>query len=382
MSADDDPFGLDSIDLGWLRGKAGAKWHRYPGALAAWVADMDFRPAPAIVERLQRYVDAGDFGYPDWRMPTAGTPVADVFVDRCAARYGWTIDRDHLREVCDVLQAVHIIVHLCTEPGDGIVVHTPAYPPFHKTVDGNGRTLIPVPFEHGAYDYDDLERRLATQSAKLLLLCHPQNPVGHVFDVAELRRLADIAERFDLLILSDEIHADLTFAPADHVPIAVLAPERTVTIHSASKAFNLAGLRYAITHVGPAWVRERWASVPDHVFGAVNSVAAEATHSAWTEGDTWLAAVLARLDANRHLLTTLLPAVVGYRPPDATYLAWLDCRALGFDEQPVEVFRRRGVTLSAGADFGVEGDGHVRLNFATAPKVLTEVVDRMFTPTE
>lgn len=377
-----DPYGFESVDLDWLRSKSGAKWHRHPGTLAAWVADMDFRPAPAIVDRLRHYLDAGDLGYPDWRSPTAGTPVADVFVDRCAQRYDWTIDRSDVREVCDVLQAVHIIVHLCSRPGDGIVVHTPAYPPFHKTVNDNGRTLIPVPYGPAGYDYDDLEGRLATQPAKILLLCHPQNPVGHVFARPELRRLVDIAERFDLLILSDEIHADLTFGPAVHVPIATLAPERTVTIHSASKAFNLAGLRYAITHVGPAWVRDLWASVPDHLFGAVNSMAAESTHAAWTEGDPWLAAVMARLDANRRLLATMLPADVGYRPPDATYLAWLDCRRLGFEVQPAESFRRRGVVVSAGLDFGADGDGHARLNFATSPAVLSAVVERMFTSTE
>jgi cystathionine beta-lyase len=195
--------------------------------------------------------------------------------------------------------------------------------------------------------------------------------------------MADIAERQDLLIISDEIHADLTYAPNTHLPIASLSPEiaaRTVTIHSASKAFNVAGMRHAVAHVGPAAVRAAWDALPDHLLGALNLVAAEITEVAWSEGDAWLAAVTAYLDRNRRWLGALLAEHlpdIGYVPPEATYLAWLDCRAMGGDDAAFRVFEQRGVQLTAGPDFGRGGDGFVRLNFATSAAILELIVRSM-----
>jgi cystathionine beta-lyase len=381
-----DPFGFDAVDLDWLRAKPGAKWHRHPGALAAWVADMDFRPPPVVVDALQSLIDGGDLGYPDWKTPMAGSPVRDTWAERCARRYGWAPDAHLTREFCDVVQAIEAVLHLCTSPGDGIVVHAPSYPPFLRSVDDTRLRLVPVPAEpdgdRWTFDHDALDASLSAESARVLLLCHPHNPTGHVFGRAELERLAEIAERHDLLVISDEIHADLTYAPATHVPMAAVLPDRTVTIHSASKAFNLAGLRYAIAHLGPEWVRERFEAAPGHLFGAISRPAAVATEVVWRDGDPWLAAVIEHLDRNRRLLADLLaehlPAA-GYRLPEATYLAWLDCRALGLDGEPVDEFGRRGVVLSGGPDFGPRGAGHVRVNFATSAAILTAIVERMAT---
>jgi len=286
-----------------------------------------------------------------------------------------------------VVQGLQIVLHLCTEPGDGVVVHTPAYPPFLHSVDDNGRRLVRVPAAASphspsgwSFDHEALDETLRTEPAKVLLLCHPHNPTGHVFSDDELRSLADLAERHDLLIISDEIHADLTYGPHVHRPIALFAPDRTVTIHAASKAFNLAGLRYAVMHVGPSWVRDRVQAVPDHLFGAVNLMGATAAEAAWREGDEWLAALLAHLDAQRSLLVELLAAHlpgVRYVPPAATYLAWLDCRSLGWGDDPAAEFAARRVRLSEGPNFGVEGRGFARLNFATSAALLTEIVERM-----
>jgi cystathionine beta-lyase len=232
------------------------------------------------------------------------------------------------------------------------------------------------------FDYDALEASLREVPAKVLLLCHPHNPTGHVFDEDELRHLVDIAERHDLLIISDEIHADLTYAPRVHRPIALYAPDRTVTIHAASKAFNLAGVRYALMHLGPAALRDEIMSMPEHLYGEANLFGAEAARVAWTEGDAWLDAVVAHLDHQRLLLADLLaehlPQVV-YTPPAATYLAWLDCRALGWGDDPSREFSRRGVELNEGPEFGELGVGHTRLNFATSSAVLRQVVERMAT---
>ena len=381
----DDPFGFDSLSLDWLHAKPGAKWHRHPGDLNAWVADMDFPPPPVVTAALQGLLDSGDLGYPD-HLPDP-SPTSAVFAERCGRRYGWHPAAESLRELNDVTQGIQIALHHHTQPGDGVVVLLPSYPPFLRTVEQMNRRLVGVHGHRSAasgtgweFDYESLERSLAADPAKVLLLCHPQNPTGHVFDEAELRHLADIAERYDLLIISDEIHADLTYAPRQHVPMAMVAPERTVTIQAASKAFNLAGLRYAIMHIGPVALRDNILGAPDHLYGEANMFGAEAARVAWTEGEPWLEAVMAHLDRMRHLTAELLAEHlpgVRYTPPAATYLAWLDCRAFGLGDDPSRAFAERGVQLNEGPEFGELGLGHTRLNFATSGHVLRAVVQRM-----
>jgi cystathionine beta-lyase len=381
-----DSFAFDDIDVAWLRTRTGAKWHRHPGRWNAWVADMDMPPAEVVLDVIRARVERGDLGYPDWGYPNPRSPVCALFAERAEARYGWSFDPAEVREFCDVVQAVQVMLHLGTEPGDAVVLHTPSYPPLWRSLASMGRRQIDIPAiidDDGVrFDLDALEARLAHEPATALLLCNPHNPTGHVFDRAELQRLLDIANRFDLLVISDEIHADLTYEPSVHVPFAGLpgAAARTVTMHSASKAFNLAGMRHAVAHVGPEAIRRRLAELPDHLLGAVNLIAAEATEAAWRHGDDWLTAVVAHLDRNRRQLADLLSrhlSAVRYRPPAATYLAWLDCRALGAGSSPVELFRSRGVELSDGNDFGPAGAGHVRVNFATSSAVLTTIVEQM-----
>jgi cystathionine beta-lyase len=382
-----DPFGFDSLTLDWLQSKPGAKWHRHPGSLNAWVADMDFPPPPVVTVALRSLVDGGDLGYPD-HLP-GPSPAREAFVTRCADRYRWTLDKAETRELNDVTQGIQIVLRHHTRPGDGVVVLVPSYPPFLKSVAASGCRLVPCEGHRSstsstgwAFDYDALEVSLRADPAKVLLLCHPHNPTGHVFDDDELRRLVEIAERHELVIISDEIHADLTYAPRRHRPMALFAPDRTVSIHAASKAFNLAGLRYAIMHIGPAALRDEILAVPEHVYGEANMFAAEAARVVWTEGDAWLDAVVAHLDRQRTLVGELLaehlPSVI-YTPPAATYLAWLDCRALAFGDDPSREFSRRGVELNEGPEFGALGIGHTRLNFATSSDVLCRIVSRMAT---
>ena len=383
MSATADPFGLRSLEIEALRSKDGAKWQSRRADYSAWVADMDFPVAPAITEAMRDVIDRNSFGYPNWGGPYALSPAAKLFAARMADRFGWEVRRDRVRDMIDVLQGVRATVLHMSERGDGVVLHMPAYHPFLDTIVAMDRRLVPVLRRDGVFDYDALEVELAASGASTWILCNPHNPLGYVFELAELERIAEIAERFDLTVISDEIHADLTMPGHTHIPFESLGPQasgRAVTLASASKAFNLAGLRWAVMHTGSDRMQAVLDSLPGHYLGAPNLMAVTATVAAWTHGDAWLAAVIEVIDENRRALPELLarhlPGVV-YDPPQATYLTWLDCTALGLGPNPAEVFLERGVALSAGPEFGPQGVGHARLNIATSPSVLTVMIEAM-----
>lgn len=382
-----DRYGLRNLDLERLRAKEGVKWAGPGQPFAAWVADMDFPVAPAIRERLRDLIDRDEFGYPDWGYPPRWTPAARHFPVRMAERFGWTPDLDRVYDLDDVIQGVRTSMHLVSEPGEAFVLHLPAYHPFLDTSVTMQRPIIEVASHRTAtgfdFDYDRLGADLATHQARVWVLCHPHNPLGHVFDRIELEQIAQIALRHDLVVISDEVHADIGFTEVPHVPFASLSDEvaaRTVTVTSASKAFNLAGLRWAVMHTGYQPLADALASFPDHFFGAANRMGVAAALVAWTEGDDWLRAVLAVIDENRHSLTDLLathlPGAV-YHPPDATYLAWVDVSGCGLDGDPIEVFRSRGVELSPGPAYGADGAGHVRINLATSPDILAATIARL-----
>lgn len=385
VSAPADSFA--DLPLEWLRAKRSVKWHRpHPDLLPAWVADMDFPVAPAIRAAIADTVERGDLGYPDWPQH----PLAGPFAERMLQRYGWSPDPGQVRGVTDLIQALQIVLILATRPGDGVVAHVPNYPPFLATIRAMDRTLIPATLvPEGAsswtWDEDGLEAELSGGRARVLLLVNPHNPTGRVFTAPELRSVADLAERHDLTVVSDEIHAELTHQPQRHIPFASLgtaAAARTVTVTSATKAFNIAGLRTAVAHVGPAELRAAWDTQPPDLYGAANVLGVEATLAAWQHGDGWLARLNDRLLANRdHLADRLrsMPAV-DLRPPEAGYLAWLDCAVAALPEEPASWFRSwAGVELSAGADFGAQPGRYARLNFATTTAVLDEIVDRLGT---
>lgn len=385
-----DPFGLTGFGVADVAGRPGIKWRHPDERIAAWVADMDFPIAPAIIERLRDRVST-DVGYPHWQA-IGRSPLPERFAARMGRRFGWSPDPGHLHEMVDVMQGVEVAIHHLTAPGDAVVLHTPAYPPFLATIERSDRRLVDVPARSTpdgfVWDYDELDVRLSGRRSdqgrpRLWLLCHPHNPTGRVFTRPELARIAELAERHDLVVVSDEIHSELVHRPNGHVPFASLGPDvarRTVTVTSSSKAFNLAGMRWAIVHAGVERLHRCLEALPVHYLGAPNLLAVEATDAAWSEGDAWQRAVLGQLDTNRALLGELLAEHlpdVGYRAPESTYLAWLDCRALEFGDDPAATFRERGVELSPGPTFGALGAGFARLNFATSPAVLEAVVTRM-----
>ena len=378
------PF--DDLDLDWLRSKPGVKWRWVaPDVLAAWVADMDFPVPPPVRAALEGFLAREDLGYPEWLV---GHPLAEPFAERMIERFGWCPEPGRVREVTDVIQGVQVVLHLATVEGDGVALHVPTYPPFLDTVRRMGRRLVASPIARGpggwTFDADRLADDVRRERCRVLLLVNPHNPTGRVFTRAELEVLEQIAVEQDLLVIADEVHADLVYAPHRHVPFASLSPDaagRTVTLTSATKAFNLAGIRCALAHVGSDQVLAALRSCPPHLFGAVGVLGVEATLAAWRDGSAWLDDVHEHLAGNRKLLANLvraeLPGVV-FDPPEATYLAWLDFRALSLGGDPARVLLDRArVQLSPGPDFGPGGDGFARLNFATSQPLLRAILGRI-----
>jgi cystathionine beta-lyase len=377
-------FDFESASLDWLRAKLGRKWQQRGVPLAAWIADMDFAPAPAIMAALRNRLDSGDLGYPNWGGTAGPSPAIPAFVEWMKRRHGWSVNEADIREWSDVVQAIQTILHVTTKPGDRVVVHTPAYPPFYDALKATHTELMPMSAERDdsrwSWDLAALDARLAREPAKVLLLCNPQNPTGRCFSEPELRELLEIAERRDLIVISDEIHMDLVHAPRRHIPIGSLGSKRVVTITSASKSFNLAGLHYAVSHVGSPQVAAALDSLPARLVGEPGMAGVIAAQAAWTVGEPWLDAVRDHLLHMRDLAVRLvherLPGV-SMLVPDATYLGWLDCSATPIVVDPAAAFEAAGVGVMTGTDFGPEGTGFVRLNFATTPAVLEQVIDTM-----
>jgi cystathionine beta-lyase len=376
---------LLDFDTSDLRARTGEKWHHYDSdVLAAWVADMDFPIAEPLQALLQQTADRTDVGYPINPSPE-GLPT--VFAERAAERWGWAIDPPRIEVITDVVQGMYVAIETLSEPGDRMIVQTPIYPPFLKAVRELKRELLDAELVRGESRYEidfDALRKAADGRTRMLLLCNPHNPTGRVFDRTELEGLAEIVLEHDLYVMSDEIHSDLVYAPHEHIPFATLGPEveaRTVTLTSATKAFNIAGLRCAVAVFGSDELRRRFRSIPPAILGGLGSLGLAATRIAWQECDDWLQAVRAQLAENRDFVASFvrdrLPGV-RHLPPEATYLAWLDCNDLGLEPNPFRHFLDRArVALSEGPRFGPPGRGFVRLNFATNPAVLTQILERM-----
>lgn len=376
---------FDDLDLDELRERSGTKWSKVgEDVLAAWIADMDFRVAPVVREAIMSMVDGGDLGYPPW--PGRATPLREEFGQRMARRYGWHADPALVREFTDTIHSLQVLLRLGTRPGDAVAVHTPCYPPFRRSLQEMGRRFVPLRYEWngGAWglDPDDLRRQIRQAGVKALILVNPHNPTGRVLSRAELLQIGEVALDAGLLVVSDEIHADLAYAPHRHIPFASLGPEiaaRTVTLTSATKAFNLAGLRCSLAHVGVPMLHERLSAQPSHLFGTPSSLGVVGTLAAWRRGDVWLRSVLNRLERNRDEAVRLLSAAgFGCAIPEASYFLWLAHPELEAD--PASFFlEEAGVKLSAGSDFGPDGHAYARLNFATSRPILGEILRRMTT---
>lgn len=366
-----------------VAGRPGVKWTWYePGIIPAWVADMDLAPAAPITEEIHRYIDGGDLGYVNPLLHHER--VEQACATWLAKRHGWRPPDEALRVVGDVMQGVAACIQAFTEPGDGIIIQTPVYHPFGWAIESAGRRIVEAPLSDRASGFrvtaEALEGAIAA-GATMMLISNPHNPAGRVFSVEELVLIGDIAREHDLVVVSDEIHADLVYEPHRHVPIAGLGSDladRTVTLHSASKAFNLAGIGCAVACFGSERLWTAFDRLPTSLLGHPSGVAVRATARAWEAGEAWLADTMRLLASNRARVETWAAPRLGHRPPEATYLAWLDFRALGWDEEPDErLLREARVALSPGLQFGSGGEGHARLNFATYPEVLDEILARI-----
>lgn len=366
---------LRDLGLTDLRRRTSVKWQLHgPDVLPLWVAEMDARVAPPVRAALVRAIEEGDTGYPLLE------PYAEAFADFADDRWGWRPARTTV--VADVMTGAVEALRLVAPPGAAVVISPPVYPPFLGYVEAAGWSVREAPLDaDGRLDPAALDTAFAGAAA--YFLCSPQNPTGVVHTADELREVARLAARHGVRVVVDEVHAPLvrpgvTFTPYLSLPEAADA----FAIASASKAWHLAGMKAALLTAGPAaaddldrlhWVVEHG---PSHLGVLAHTVALR-------EGRAWLDAALADLEDNRTLLVGLLAEHlprVRMRVPDATYLAWLDCRALppAVAEAPGAWFlEHAGVALVEGTDFGTGGDGHVRLNFATTPEILTEAVRRM-----
>ena len=355
------------------------KWADQPaGVIASTVAEMDFELAAPVLAVLRAALDRHDLGY----TPARVSGLAAAFAGFAARRMGWEVDPEQVVPLTDVMVGVASLCRTLTRPGDAVALASPNYPPFFAELPREGVVLRQVGSnQDGSLDLAALEQVLS-DGARVFVLTSPHNPTGRVLARAELESIAELCAAHDAWVIADEIHAPLTLAGGVHTPwleVSDAARERGISLTSASKAFNIAALKCAVAVTASRRARDVLALLGypvDHV-GLLGVLAAEA---AFSEGDEWLDALLVTLDANRTLLAnrlaTDLPKIV-WTPPHASYIAWLDCRALDLGDDPAAAFLPHGVALSPGLAYGPPGAGFVRLNFGTAPELITETIRRM-----
>ncbi|MEZ0089103.1 MalY/PatB family protein [Streptacidiphilus sp. EB129] len=376
----DNPLRVLTLDQ--LRRRTSMKWRTYPeDVLPLWVAEMDVPLAEPVARAITDAVALGDTGYP------AGSAFAEALAAFASKRWGWdgvAVERTAI--VPDVMLGVVEMLRLVTRSGDPVIVNSPVYPPFYQFVRNMDRQVVEAPLgPDRRVDFGTLEwafrRSVADGRAAAYLLCSPHNPTGTVHTPEELSAVARLAAECGVRVVADEIHAPLVAAGSTFTPyLSVPGAESGLSLMSASKAWNLAGLKAALAVAGPAAAADL-ARMPEEVSHGPSHLGILAHTAALRDGGEWLDALLAGLDDNRRLLTALLaerlPAV-RQTPAQGTYLAWLDCRTLGLGDDPAAFFLDHArVALTSGTGFGTGGAGHLRMNLATSPELVTEAVRRM-----
>jgi cysteine-S-conjugate beta-lyase len=371
------------------KGSGAVKWDLAeklygPGdVLPMWVADMDFAAPGAVLRALTERVEHPVFGY-----TMVGEGLIRAVSGRMRRLYGWETRADELIFMPGVVPSMANAVRAFSEPGEGVILQPPVYPPFSSMVREAGRRVVENPLRQAGdgrweIDLEDLERK--AKDARLLLFCSPHNPVGRVWTRDELEALLDIALRHDLIVVSDEIHAEIVYPEAEHIPFAALngaAAARAVTCVAASKTFNVAGLAASVAIIGERALHKRFKSSLGALTGEPNLFGLTALEAAFSRCDLWLDELLRYLDGNRRLTADFIRAECpGIRCtlPEATFLAWLDCRQLGMDDAGLARFfaSEARVGLNPGVSFGSGGEGFMRMNFGTPRALLEEGLERI-----
>jgi cystathionine beta-lyase len=373
----------DEITLERLRRRTSQKWKRYSAdVLPLFVAESDFPTPPAVAKALHEAIDIGDLGY------AGPSGAGEAFASFAADRFGYAPDPRDVITVPEVMVGVAEILRVIGETGDRIVINPPVYPPFFMTIDEVRREIVEVPLleNAGSYalDFDAIEDAFKA-GARAYLFCNPHNPVGRAYSRDDVVRVAALAERHGVAVIADEIHAPLVLPGATHTPFESVVREtgvHAVTLTSASKGWNIAGLKCALAMTSSDWGRGILKKLPKELPERVGHLGVIATRAAFTDDVPFLNRAIAHLDVQRANVQTLLVKYglegIHYTPPQAGYLAWLDCRGLQLPEEPAAAFLKRGrVALYPGRYFGAQGSGYVRLNFATSSAILEEAVRRM-----
>ncbi len=368
---------LETLSLAELRRRTSAKWTTYDAdVLPLFVAEMDVMLADPVREALERALREGDTGYP------GSTTYAEALSSFAEDRYGWRgLDPARTALVADVMTGAMEAVKLVSQAGDAVVVNPPVYPPFFGFLEATGREILEVPLRHGRLDLDGLGQTFADRRPAAFFLCSPHNPTGTVHSADELAAVARLAAEHHVRVVVDEIHAPLVLSGAQFTPyLSVPGTASAFSVMSASKAWNLAGLKAAVLVAGEE-AADDLGRLPWVVSHGPTHLGVIAHTAALSQGRDWLDSLREGLEQNRRLLGELLsqhlPAV-SCTPPQATYLAWLDCTALGLRSDPSAHFLEHArVAVNEGPTFGTGGAGHVRLNYATSQAILTEAVERM-----
>ncbi len=364
------------------------KWNLYgDDVLPMWVADMDFRSPPAVIDALRNRVDQGVFGY-----PMDSQPLRELIVERMARLYGWSVAADQILFLPGLVPALFILGRAFGQPGQQVLNTTPIYPPFLMAPDRFDLVNVTVPMAltvdgkrlNYEFDFDALEAAVTPQT-RMLLLCNPHNPIGRVYRRDELERLAAFCEKHDLLLCSDEIHCDLLLAERPHIPIASLSPEisaRTITLMAPSKTFNIAGLSCSFAIIQNPELRQTLQAATFGMLPFVNVLGVQAATAAYADGQAWLDGLLPYLRDNRDILTDAVAKVLPelrITCAEGTYLAWLDFRETGLKDPYMHLLTQGKVATSNGRDFGQDGEGFLRFNFGCPRSMLEEAIIRIRT---
>jgi cystathionine beta-lyase len=378
---------IDATTAAALRARGSFKWTAPgPGGFGAAVAEMDFGAAPAILEAIAGLSADANFGYLPPYLDDELAAACAAFVRR---RYGWDIDPGLVHHVPDVIRALEIAITHFSRPGSPVILPTPAYMPFLSVPGFLGREIIQVRMRDldGFFTLDlDAIADAFRAGGHMIIFCNPYNPLGRVFTRAEMAELTAVVDRHGGRVFADEIHGPLVYPGQRHVPYAStseLAASHTLTATSASKGWNLPGLKCAQVILSNDADRQAWEDMGFFAAHGASNPGVVANIAAFRHGEAWLDEVVGYLDENRLLLADLLRRhlpQVRYRPPDGTYLAWLDCSAMDLPGSPGELVTARArVTVIDGPACGDGGAGSFRLNFATPRPILTEMVERIAT---